>query len=167
MEWRLLAKKKITAPFIPSVTSSEDLSQMKQELLAEVNTSLKVLSFAQKVNVDQLDDPFGDEDTFREPMEVNDGDFMGFTYTPPAPTQTTAESTRKVPAKPSSPPPLAGRKRSQVVSNAKSNKISLDDFEMKKLIGRGSFGKVFLVNKKDSGQVRNRSSPNLLLRYMP
>mmetsp|Transcript_32190 Transcript_32190/g.49225 ORF Transcript_32190/g.49225 Transcript_32190/m.49225 type:complete len:137 (-) Transcript_32190:759-1169(-) len=31
-------------------------------------------------------------------------------------------------------------------------KISLHDFTMLKVIGRGSFGKVYLVRKKDSGQ---------------
>jgi len=30
-------------------------------------------------------------------------------------------------------------------------KISLDDFKLLKVIGRGSFGKVYLVRKKDSG----------------
>lgn len=30
---------------------------------------------------------------------------------------------------------------------------SLGDFEIKKVIGRGSFGKVFLVQKKDTGEV--------------
>ena len=31
--------------------------------------------------------------------------------------------------------------------------VSLADFTIKKVIGRGSFGKVFLVQKKDSGEV--------------
>lgn len=30
-------------------------------------------------------------------------------------------------------------------------KISLDDFKLLKVIGRGSFGKVYLVRKKDDG----------------
>lgn len=33
----------------------------------------------------------------------------------------------------------------------KDKKISLHDFELIKVIGRGSFGKVYLVKKKDSG----------------
>jgi serine/threonine protein kinase len=31
-------------------------------------------------------------------------------------------------------------------------KISINDFKLLKVIGRGSFGKVYLVRKKDSGQ---------------
>ena len=31
-------------------------------------------------------------------------------------------------------------------------KISLDDFKLLKVIGRGSFGKVYLVRKKDDGK---------------
>jgi len=31
--------------------------------------------------------------------------------------------------------------------------VSLSDFVIKKVIGRGSFGKVFLVQKKTDGQV--------------
>lgn len=31
--------------------------------------------------------------------------------------------------------------------------VSLSDFQIKKVIGRGSFGKVFLVQKKTDGQV--------------
>lgn len=31
--------------------------------------------------------------------------------------------------------------------------VSLADFQIKKVIGRGSFGKVFLVQKKNTGQV--------------
>lgn len=34
-----------------------------------------------------------------------------------------------------------------------SPSISLNDFKIEKVIGRGAFGKVFLVTKKDSGQV--------------
>ena len=30
-------------------------------------------------------------------------------------------------------------------------KISINDFQLLKVIGRGSFGKVYLVRKKDSG----------------
>lgn len=32
-------------------------------------------------------------------------------------------------------------------------KISLDDFKIIKVIGRGTFGKVFMVKKKDNGKV--------------
>jgi serine/threonine protein kinase len=31
--------------------------------------------------------------------------------------------------------------------------VSLNDFQIKKVIGRGSFGKVFLVQKKSDGLV--------------
>ena len=31
--------------------------------------------------------------------------------------------------------------------------LTLDDFNMKNVIGSGSFGKVFLMEKKDSGEV--------------
>ena len=34
---------------------------------------------------------------------------------------------------------------------APGKKISLDDFKLLKVIGRGSFGKVYLARKKDSG----------------
>ena len=33
------------------------------------------------------------------------------------------------------------------------SKISKDDFKIIKVIGRGTFGKVFMVKKKDTGQV--------------
>jgi serum/glucocorticoid-regulated kinase 2 len=32
-------------------------------------------------------------------------------------------------------------------------KISSDDFKIIKVIGRGTFGKVFMVKKKDTGEV--------------
>ena len=35
----------------------------------------------------------------------------------------------------------------------KGEVVSLDDFQMRKGIGRGSFGKVFLVEKKDNGNI--------------
>jgi serine/threonine protein kinase len=34
-----------------------------------------------------------------------------------------------------------------------SDKVSLDDFDLLKVIGRGSFGKVMQVRKKDTGKV--------------
>jgi len=38
------------------------------------------------------------------------------------------------------------------VSSLNINKISNDDFINVKVIGRGSFGKVYLVRKKDTGE---------------
>jgi len=38
-------------------------------------------------------------------------------------------------------------------AKAGDTKVELKDFEIKKVIGRGSFGKVFLVQKIDSGEV--------------
>lgn len=32
-------------------------------------------------------------------------------------------------------------------------KISIDDFQLIKVIGRGTFGKVFMVRKKDNTQI--------------
>ena len=37
--------------------------------------------------------------------------------------------------------------------NYSSQDISIEDFQIIKVIGRGSFGKVYLVQKKDSGEV--------------
>lgn len=34
------------------------------------------------------------------------------------------------------------------------NRVSLEDFEILKVIGKGSFGKIFLVKKKSDGKVR-------------
>jgi serine/threonine protein kinase len=42
---------------------------------------------------------------------------------------------------------------SQSSPGLKSPSITLDDFRIDKVLGKGSFGKVFLVTKKDSGQV--------------
>jgi len=38
-------------------------------------------------------------------------------------------------------------------SLSKDDKVGLDDFELKKVVGKGSFGKVMLVRKKDNKQV--------------
>lgn len=38
-------------------------------------------------------------------------------------------------------------------SSTPSSSISLNDFKIEKVIGRGAFGKVFLVTKKDTGQI--------------
>jgi serine/threonine protein kinase len=37
--------------------------------------------------------------------------------------------------------------------NDKDSKVDLSDFAIKSVIGRGSFGKVFLVQKKQDGKV--------------
>jgi serum/glucocorticoid-regulated kinase 1/serum/glucocorticoid-regulated kinase 2 len=42
---------------------------------------------------------------------------------------------------------------SQSLSGLKSPSITLDDFKIDRVLGQGSFAKVFLVTKKDSGQV--------------
>lgn len=47
--------------------------------------------------------------------------------------------------------PDIGREASTTVyAKAGDKKVTLQDFEIKKVIGRGSFGKVFLVQKKGS-----------------
>jgi serine/threonine protein kinase len=46
-------------------------------------------------------------------------------------------------------------------------KVSLDDFELVKVIGKGSFGKVTLVKKKSDGQLyamKALSKPNIIKR---
>ena len=37
--------------------------------------------------------------------------------------------------------------------NYSSHEISIEDFKIVKVIGRGSFGKVYLVRKRDDGKV--------------
>lgn len=34
-----------------------------------------------------------------------------------------------------------------------SQEVNINHFEINKVVGRGSFGKVFMVTKKDSGEV--------------
>ena len=46
---------------------------------------------------------------------------------------------------------MAGMKRAD--PNYRSVDICLEDFQIIKVIGRGSFGKVYLVQKKDTGGV--------------
>ena len=36
---------------------------------------------------------------------------------------------------------------------SESEKVSVDDFEICKVIGRGSFGKVYMVKKKSDGMI--------------
>ena len=43
------------------------------------------------------------------------------------------------------------RKYTHVQRGAKEHKISAEDFDVCKVLGRGSFGKVMLVRKKDTG----------------
>lgn len=38
-------------------------------------------------------------------------------------------------------------------TDSREDNVSLSDFQIKKVIGRGSFGKVFLVQKKTDGKV--------------
>ena len=46
---------------------------------------------------------------------------------------------------------IEGKDRAKTLVGDKS--VSLNDFTIKKVIGRGSFGKVFLVQKKDDNKV--------------
>jgi hypothetical protein len=115
--------------------------------------------------MENLGDPdeFGDE----APTKIKDDDFLGFTYVPsksasPSPS-TPPSSPLSKPDRPALPPSpsLGSRKRASVVVAPKGNKITVEDFEVKKLIGRGSFGKVFLVKKKDTGKVCSLIFPQL------
>ena len=46
---------------------------------------------------------------------------------------------------------LASFKNKPTYAKNGDTNVSLADFQIKKVIGRGSFGKVFLVQKKDTG----------------
>jgi serine/threonine protein kinase len=65
-----------------------------------------------------------------------------------------------------SPPVPARQRRSSGAPPVPAHKVvSLEDFEIQKLIGRGSFGKVYLVKKKSDGQVQKMSHHCLTHRY--
>jgi len=57
-------------------------------------------------------------------------------YTPGEETKTSSGSTRKT--------------RGTIYSAKKGEEVCLEDFICKKVLGQGSFGKVFLVEKKDT-----------------
>jgi len=49
---------------------------------------------------------------------------------------------------------LQGREKSSTLySKQRNTEITLDDFTVKKVIGQGSFGKVYMVVHKMSGQI--------------
>ncbi len=57
-------------------------------------------------------------------------------------------------------PSTGFRDASQTLYAKKGDKkVSLQDFVIRKVIGRGSFGKVFLVEKKDTKEVFAMKSP--------
>ena len=50
--------------------------------------------------------------------------------------------------------PNSGNKGNRATySKAKDKEVTLDDFEIKELIGKGAFGKVFLVQNRNTGEV--------------
>lgn len=49
--------------------------------------------------------------------------------------------------------PERRRVKGTIYSKEKGKEVGLDDFEIKKVIGKGSFGKVYLVAKKDDNKV--------------
>lgn len=52
-----------------------------------------------------------------------------------------------------SPTPAVPRRGQTIYSHQKGEEVTLDDFLVKKVIGKGSFGKVFLVEKKSDHKV--------------
>jgi serine/threonine protein kinase len=49
--------------------------------------------------------------------------------------------------------PIQPRRGQTLYSHKKGEEVTLDDFLVKKIIGKGSFGKVFLVEKKSDHKV--------------
>lgn len=78
-----------------------------------------------------------------------------------------ASSGAKPPRRPSKNPPRSSSSGAALSASGKPRKVGLNDFELLKVIGKGSFGKVLLVRKKDDRRMmamKILSKPNIVKR---